>query len=218
MHIMSRGNNRQTIFKGDEEKSYFCYLLYSNKSFNGVHVYHYCLMGNHIHLIIHLDLNSNLPRFIKQVLLAYYSLYRNNHEHVGHLFQGRYKSILIDTHSYLSQCGKYIELNPVRAKIVEDPADYVHSSYHFYARGADDPLITPDPFYLGMGETEAQRQAAYREMVIDPGMVNSEKLRTHRFLGSDEFVKRMEAQFGIRNVGLKRGRPSKEKTETSPFC
>jgi putative transposase len=218
MHIMNRGNNKQTIFTNDEEKSYFRYLLYSKAQLNGIHIYHYCIMDNHIHLIVHLEPQADLSKFMKQVFLAYYSLFKNKHEYVGHLFQGRFKSIIIDTQSYLIQCGKYIELNPVRAKIVSNPGDYVYSSYQFYAQGIFDRLITPDPTYTSLGDTDSVRQALYQKLVIDEKLVNSDKLRCHLYLGSEEFVKRMEEKFGIRNIGLKKGRPKRErKTETSPF-
>jgi putative transposase len=218
MHIMNRGNNRQLIFTNDEEKSYFLYLLHSKKRMNGIHIYHYCIMDNHLHLIVHLEPQADLSKFIKQVFLAYYSFFKNKHEYVGHLFQGRFKSIIIDTESYLIQCGKYIELNPVRAEIVSSPGDYAYSSYRFYAQGTFDPLSTPDPIYAGLGATDSARQTLYRKMVIDDKMVNSEKLRSHLYLGSEEFVNRMQERFGIRNIGLKKGRPTKpRKTETSPF-
>ncbi len=131
MHIMIRGNNKQIIFTNNEEKSYFLYLVHLKKKLCGVHIYHYCLMNNHIHLIVRLEPQANLSRFIKQVLLAYYSLFKNKHEYAGHLFQGRFKNIIIETQAYLIQCGKYIELNPVRAGIVIYPSDYAFSSYRF---------------------------------------------------------------------------------------
>jgi putative transposase len=204
---MIRGNNKQIIFTNNEEKSYFLYLVHLKKQLSGVHIYYYCLMDNHIHLIVRLEPQANLSRFMKQVLLAYYSLFKNKHEYVGHLFQGRFKSIIIETQSYLIQCGKYIELNPVRAGIVLYPSDYAFSSYRFYAQGTFDPLITPDPIYLSLGDTDSVRQALYKKLIINENMVSSEKLRSHLYLGSEEFVKKMEGNFGIRNIGLVKGRP-----------
>ena len=218
MHIMNRGNNRQPLFTSREEKLYFLYLLHKMKSINGVHIYHYCLMNNHIHLVVRLEPNADLSRFLKQVFLAYYSLFRNKHDYVGHLVQGRFKSIVIDTEGYLIQCGKYIELNPVRAKIVTNPGDYEFSSYRYYVEGLYDPLITPDPGFAGLGKDEAARHLAYRRLVIDEEMVSSEKLRSHLYLGSEVFIKRMENEFGIRNVAPRRGRPKKsEKNRNVPI-
>lgn len=216
MHIMNRGNNKQVLFHSDSEKSYFRYLLHSKSRENGVHIYHYCIMGNHFHLIVHMEPGADLARFMKQVLLAYFSLYRNRHPYVGHLFQGRYKSIIIDSQGYLIQCGKYIELNPVRVKIVKRPEDYAFSSYRYYACGVHDPLVTPDPLFAGLGDTEAERQASYRRLVIDARSINSERLRLDYFLGSKAFIEKMEARFGIRNPRAAPGRPKKQKAESSP--
>jgi putative transposase len=207
MHIMGRGNNKQPIFASDAEKRYFRFLLFKMMPQNGVHIYHYCLMDNHFHLVVRLDRGADLSRFLKQVFLAYYSLYRNNHEYVGHLFQGRFKSLLIDTEGYLVQCGKYVELNPVRAGIVTNPEDYPFSSCRYYAWGIDDPLITPDPSYLSLADSESERQALYRELFIDAKMVNSEKLRNRQFIGSASFIERMEAESGVLNIRAQPGRP-----------
>ncbi len=211
MHVMNRGNNRQRLFTNEKEKSYFRYLLSKKMAQAGVHILHYCLMNNHIHLIVMLEPFADLSKFLKQVFLAYYSFYRIKHEYSGHLFQGRFKNIVIDTRSYLLQCGKYIELNPVRAKIVRHPSEYEHSSYDYYAEGRHDPLITRDPTFDLLGDSEEERRAAYRALVIDPKLVDSEKLRSHLYLGSEAFIETMEKRFGIKNVALRRGRPLKSK-------
>jgi len=209
MHIMNRGNNRQLLFTKDEEKAYFKYLLLSKKDYAGVHIYHYCLMNNHIHLIVRLERGADLSKFLKQVFLAYYAFFRNKHDYSGHLFQGRFKNIIIETSSYLLQCGKYIELNPVRAKIVRRPGDYQFSSFSYYAEGRHDPLLLRNPCYESLGNTEGERRIAYKALFIDPERVNSEKLRSHLYLGADPFIHAMEKRFGIRNVAMKKGRPFK---------
>ena len=218
LHIMNRGNNRQMIFRTNDEKSYFLYLLHDKKLENGVYIFHYCIMGNHFHLIVRVRSKEDLSRFLKQVFVAYYRFFENHHEYAGHLFQGRFKSIIIDARSYLIQCGRYIENNAVRAKRVTDPYDYRYSSYRYYACGTFDPLVTPDPLYADLGKTESERQDAYRRLVINKTVVNSATLRSALFMGSEEFVKKMELDFGIRNIGVRSGRPKKEKSETSPFC
>ena len=204
---MSRGNNKQTLFTTDDEKSYFKFLLYKNKNDNSISIYHYCIMNNHVHLIIQVSDAMNLSRFMKQVFLAYYQFFRNEHDYVGHLVQGRFKSIIIDSESYFLQCGKYVELNPVRGGIVRNPADYPFSSFNYYAQGAADGLVDPNPLYLTMGRTERERQSRYINLVVDCSIVNSEILRSHLYLGGEEFVKKMELRYGLKNVGLKRGRP-----------
>lgn len=218
MHVMSRGNNRQMIFFCDDEKLYFRYLLHKMKKINRVDIFHYCLMNNHIHLIVSLNPAANLSRFLKQVFLAYHCYFRHRHEYVGHLVQGRFKSLLIETERYLLQCGKYIEMNPVRAKIVSNPGDYKFSSYNYYARSRYDPLITPNPSFSKLGNNESERRISYQGLFIDARIVNSENLRGHRYLGSDLFIRRMESVFGLKDVGLKRGRPKmKNKNRNVPI-
>jgi REP-associated tyrosine transposase len=211
MHVMNRGNNRQQIFFSADEQRYFRYLLHNMKGANRVDIYHYCLMNNHIHLIVRLNPSGNLSRFLKQVFLAYHSYFKRRHEYIGHLVQGRFKSIIIETEEYLLQCGKYIEMNPVRAKIVSRPGDYKFSSYNSYAQSQYDPLVTPNPCFTSLGKDERERRSAYRSLFIDTKVINREKLRSQLYLGSDMFIKRMESAFGIKNVGLKRGRPKMKK-------
>ena len=124
-------------------------------------------MNNHIHLIVRLEPGADLSKFLKQVFLAYYAFYRNKHDYSGHLFQGRFKNIIIETRTYLLQCGKYIELNPVRAKIVRHPGDYRFSSFLYYAEGRHDPLVKRNPCYEALGNTEAERRIAYKALFID---------------------------------------------------
>ena len=207
MHIMSRGNNRHPLFANENEKSYFRHLLRSKKADRGIHIYHYCLMNTHIHLIVRLEPGADLSKFLKQVFLAYYSFFRNEHDYSGHLFQGRFKNLIIDSEGYLIRCGKYIELNPVRARMVSHPSEYEYSSFSYYAEGLFDPLVTPDPYYESLGRSDALRQKAYRAMFIDHGMINSDKLRKQLYLGSDTFITAMEQLFGIKNIAAKRGRP-----------
>lgn len=207
LHVMSRGNNRQPIFWNDDEKSYFRFLLYHHMNGNGISIYHYCLMNNHIHLILQVEESGNLAKFMKQVFLSYYHLFKNRHDYVGHLVQGRFKSIIVDSESYFLQCGKYIELNPVRGGLSQNPADYRFSSFNYYAQGIPDPLVTPNPLYLTMGKSGGERQSRYAEMVVDKSIVNSEILGSLLFFGSEEFVKNMELRYGLKNVRAKRGRP-----------
>jgi putative transposase len=121
--------------------------------------------------------------------------------------QGRFKSSIIEKDSYLLQCGKYIELNPVRAGIVERPDDYRYSSYSYYAYEKEDRLLTENILYKSLGKSTEHRQEGYRRFVI----VNDikQRLNSDRFIGAPEFTERMEGYFSIKNTNLKRGRPKK---------
>jgi putative transposase len=95
---------------------------------------------------------------MKQLGLSYFHYYKKTYGYDGHLWQGRYKSNIIDTDSYLLQCGKYLELNPVRAGIVGLPEEYFFSSYKSYTEGVQDKLITLNPVYVGLGDNEETRR------------------------------------------------------------
>jgi putative transposase len=146
---------------------------------------------------------------MKQVNLSYFNYYRKTYGYSGHLWQGRFKSNLIDTDSYLLQCGKYIELNPVRAGIVNSPDQYRFSSYHYYAKGAFDKLITASPAYQGLSATAAERRQQYIEFVVDSSIINTERFMSQLFIGSEAFIKKFQEYYQIRNTSLKRGRPRK---------
>lgn len=166
LHVMCRGNNKLPIFTNNLDKEQYRCLLYKFKEENSVNILHYCIMNNHAHLIVWLKQSSNLPRLMQQISLAYYYYYQKRHPYCGHLWQGRYKSVLIKSDSQLLQCGKYIELNPVRAGIIEEPAQYQFSSYRYYALGSKDPLITSNPVYSNLGPDPTSIKQAYVNFII----------------------------------------------------
>ena len=205
-HILTRGNNRQTIFKDDKDFIYYRYLLNLYKEEHKFLLYHYCFMSNHIHLILETTDKTNLSKLMKQLNLSYMHHFRRKYKYWGHFWQGRFKSLLIDRDEYLITCGRYIENNPVRAKMVGRPEDYQWSSYKVYAKGAKDNLIDIDPLYGNLGKTTKQRQDNYQNYFKEERQDINFNLR---FLGSESFVNRMEEYFGVTNLRNKRGRPAK---------
>lgn len=167
LHVISRGNNKQNIFHSDNDKLKYYSLLRELKLENKIDLFHYCLMNNHIHLVLYLNRESTLSKFMKQVNLSYFHYYRKHYGYSGHLWQGRFKSNVIKTDSYLLQCGKYIEMNPVRAGIVSHPTQYNFSSYSHYADGKLDSLVTPSPEYLGLSGSPALRQKQYAAFILE---------------------------------------------------
>jgi putative transposase len=149
---------------------------------------------------------------MKQVNLSYFKYYQRLYGYYGHFWQDRYKSNLIDTDSYLLQCGKYIELNPVRAKIVRWPEEYRFSSYQFYANGVKNNLIQPNPVYLNLAHDLDKRKKLYEEFVIDENVINSNKINKSHFIGNSEFISKSIKIFGVENSARKRGRPRKNRT------
>jgi len=165
-------------------------------------------MPNHTHLIVAINPKSNLSRFMKQLNLSYLQYFGKKYNYCGHLWQGRFKSLIVSRDSYLIACGRYIELNPVKAQLVKNPRNYRWSSYNIYAYGIKDDLVTYNPIYLDWGDTETNRQKNYRESIEeDIGKINVDA----RFLGPDEFIKQMEDKFMVSNVKICRGRPKKGK-------
>jgi len=123
-HVMLRGHNRAKLFESCEDYRRFLSTLSRYKKKFPFNLYHYCLMPNHIHLLIKIGAAENLPKLMSCVSLSYSHYSRKVYDRVGYIFQGRYKSLLIEDDSYLLDCGRYIEKNPVRAEIARDAADY----------------------------------------------------------------------------------------------
>jgi putative transposase len=124
-------------------------------------------MPNHLHLIIQAQRKEDLPKFMQVVLQVYASHFRKKYRSVGFIFQNRYKSSFIDKDSYLLECGRYIERNPLRAGITEDLLNYPWSSFRCYAKGVGDDIISEkNPLYFDLGDTEQKRQQRYCEYLL----------------------------------------------------
>lgn len=114
-------------------------------------IYHYVLMNKHVHLILEPhETGGSLSEIMKEENLSYAQYYKRKYNHVGHFWQDRFKSILISRDHYLLTCGSYVELNPAKAGVVNNPKDYRWSSYQAYAYGKKDPLIDENPIYHGL--------------------------------------------------------------------
>lgn len=166
-HIMTRGNNRNVVFKTDEDYQYYFELISKYKLEHPFDLYHYCLMPNHTHFLIQTKNALDFSTFMKKINLAYFHHYKKEYGWIGHFWQGRFKSQSVGKDDYFVQCGKYIELNPVRANITETPEDYEYSSYSYYTKGLPNDLITPDSIYEGMGKSNIARQKYYESLVVD---------------------------------------------------
>jgi putative transposase len=217
MHIMSRSNNKQAIFNNDSDKLCYYSLLLNLKNENMVDILHYCIMSNHTHLLIMPNSQTKLARFMKQVNLSYFNYFKTLNNYCGHLWQGRFKSNIIDTDSYLLQCGKYIEFNPVRAGIAASAKDYRFSSYNYYAVGTDDKLITPSPIYLALSESASQRKNKYIELMINKEEINTQRLIKQKFIGTVDFIQKLQETYDMKSMPLKRGRPFKKIGDASIY-
>ena len=165
-HVITRGNNKSRLFHGEEDFKEIRAVLKDYLEEYPLKIHHYCLMTNHIHLLVWAEELATLSRFMHGVQRSYHHYYRKAYTWFGHLFQGRYRSLPIEDEAYLLDCGRYIERNPVRAKMVEDPKDWEYSSYCFYAYGRADALVSPSIAYQALtARSEEDRCCLYRTHV-----------------------------------------------------
>ena len=166
-HILTRGNDRRKLFRYKSDYRYFIDILKKYLTKSSLSILNYCIMPNHIHLLIHAKIAQELPKFMQGVLQVYADCFRKKYNSTGFVFQNRYKSLLIEKDSYLLECGRYIERNPLRAEIVQNLSDYEFSSYLFYVDGLRDRLITVvNPLYLELAQTDAERRKLYKNYVL----------------------------------------------------
>jgi putative transposase len=164
-HIIQRGNNRQPIFAGNADYESLLSLLEENAHKFGVAIHAYVLMSNHFHLLATPEAPQAIPQMMQAVGRRYVRYFNRIQGRSGTLWEGRYKSTLIQTERYLLACMAYIDLNPVRAGLVADPGDYPWSSHGHYVGRRHDRLVTPHPLYWELGNTPFAREAAYAELV-----------------------------------------------------
>jgi putative transposase len=164
-HIIQRGNNRQRIFREAGDYWRLLHFISKYKSKYEFDVYNYCIMSNHLHLLIRIPHGKDLPKIMQGIFQSFRFYYRKKYKYTGYLFQGRYKSKVIETDAYLLECARYIERNPLRAGIVEDLSQYKWSTYPYYAYGLKNDIITANSMYTTLGDTSVDSQKAYREYV-----------------------------------------------------
>lgn len=165
-HIVNRGHNKQRLFRHDRDYDNLKSTLLLYKKEHNISIFHYCLMTNHFHILLQVKEGTALPRFMKSLSQAYAHHYRRTYHVVGCIFQSRYKSILIENDEYLLECARYIERNPFRAGIVTDLSKYSYSSYHYYAEGKKDDIITPNILYGTFGNIAAERRENYKNYIL----------------------------------------------------
>lgn len=218
-HVLTRGNNGQALFREDDDYQWYLRMTSACAAEHHLKLFHFALMPNHVHLVLEAPVGSALSKAMLVLNITYAWRYRKRYEYTGHLWQGRFKSLLIDRESYLLECGRYVELNPVRAKMVRDPRDYPWSSYRVYAEGVDNPLITPNPLYATLGATAQERQYEYRRFIHD-GIQHEAPVplaRYHFIGGTSASMKSFERQFGMPGIKRRPGRPKKPEMRNVPI-
>lgn len=210
-HVVQRGNNREACFYSENDYSLFLKLLREVLSRYEVKLHAFCLMTNHIHLLLTPCTTTGISNAIKVVCSRYAYSINKSYGRSGTVWGGRHKASPIDSERYLLQCHRYIELNPVTAKMVSSPEEYKWSSYHANAWGDDSRLISPHVEYLKLAQNKADRCVNYRELfreVLPEETIQDFRKAAHYCMpvGSDQFVKQIEAKIG-RELGEMKGGP-----------
>ena len=211
-HVIQRGNNRQPIFATLGDRQLFMELLEQNAKKFAVHIHAYVLMGNHFHLLATPQTQDALPQMMQAVGRRYVRYYNDSQGRSGTLWEGRYKSTVIQTERYLLACMVYIDLNPVRAGLVAQAQDYPWSSHGHYIGQRQDRLLTPHPLYWDLGNTPFAREVAYAEMVnagvsVDTQSALSRSALRGWALGDPEFVAELQKKTIRRVSQTLAGRP-----------
>lgn len=215
LHVIQRGHDRNPAFFTDDDRRFYLALLYESAREHQLAVHAYVLMTNHVHLLATPASADALPRVMQAIGRRYVQYINTLHTRSGTLWEGRYKSSLVQRDSHLADCHVYIEMNPVRAGMVARPADHPWSSCRHYLGLATDPLIADSPVYLASAVTLGERAALHAERLardLDPRITAHIRARTRGggVIGNDRFRDEVEQMLGRRLPGRPRGRPRKE--------
>jgi putative transposase len=215
-HILTRGNNKQDIFKDEEDFQKYIDILKKYKEKYHFKLYHYILMTNHVHLVIETtEAGGELAQIMKGINISYAQYFKSKYKYTGHFWQDRFKSIIISKDEYLLACGSYVELNPVRAGMVKEPKEYLWSSYHANAYGKNDYLVDEHIIYENLSSDEKVRKE-YRKFVQQMLQKNEAmrgEMERRTIYGGGDFIQRVHKRFKIDAVIKERGRPRKETVE-----
>lgn len=198
MHITQRGNNRIDTFLCDEDFARYHLYLHAANVDAGCTIHAYALMTNHIHLLLTPETRGSASNLMRRVGCRYVHYFNRRYHRTGTLWEGRFRSALVQSRAYFLQCSRYIDLNPVRAGIVRDPSEYEWSSFRCLAQGVPDVLVHPHGEYLNLGTTAVDRRSAYGAFcaaAIAPreGEALRRATRSGAVFGADEFAERLEA-------------------------
>jgi len=209
-HVIVRGNNRSEIFCADSDYRFYIEKLKEACDKHQCHMHAYLLMTNHVHLLLTPEAENSISKAMQMIGRYYVQYFNYCYQRSGTLWEGRYKATLIDSDNYLLACMRYIEMNPVRAGMVNHPENYLWSSYPANAQGERDELVSPHHEYLRLGLDEAERQSAYRQLFrsrLDADVVDRIRDATNNawVLGNDRFKLRIAMQLERRVEPSKRG-------------
>ena len=211
-HLIQRGNNRQPIFAADSDYVTLLSMLDENARKFDVELHAYVLMTNHFHLLATPATATGLPSLMQAVGRRYVRYFNQRQGRSGTLWEGRYRSTLIEADRYLLACMVYLDLNPVRAGICQAAKDYPWSSHGHYSGMRNDKLVTPHPLFWTLGNTPFSREAAYAELVGAGLSLQQQQALTDSALrgwalGSADYVEDLQKRTSRRVAKAKAGRP-----------
>jgi putative transposase len=214
LHLIQRGNNRSACFYADEDYLFYLDHLRLQAEQHGCDIHAWCLMTNHVHLLVTPSKPESASLMMKDLGQRFVQYINRTYERSGTLWEGRFRSCLLQEEDYVFSCYRYIEMNPVRAGMVEHPAEYRWSSYGANAHGLPSEIIEPHLLYRALGETVDLRASAYRELFryqLDPGLVDQIRSATNGnyALGNSRFTAEVEQALGRRAGRGKAGRPKR---------
>lgn len=198
-HVVQRGNNRLPCFLDDADRERYRQRLLEVLERTGCRLHAWVLMDNHVHLLLTPPEAGAVASLMQALGRSYVWWFNARHERTGTLWEGRYRACLVDSGGYVLRCYRYIDLNPVRARMVADPTAYSWSSCAVNSTAVADPLLTPHPAYLALGSTPGQRAVAYRTLLaqaLPDEQVTEIRtfLQQQRALGGDSFRAMVEAR------------------------
>jgi putative transposase len=212
VHVIHRGNNRMQCFVSDEDRAFYLHHLARALPRAGCLLHAYCLMDNHVHLLLTPAEAKGCALLMKSVAQLHAHYFNKKHGRSGYLWQGRFKSCLVQAEHYVLACYRYIETNPVRAGMTRAASRYPWSSFRANANGEKSSLVTPHDEYLQLGATPSERQAVYRDFFgTAAGVMVVEQIRSATnggfVLGDAPFKNAIARALGRRVDARRAGRP-----------
>ena len=213
-HAFNRGNNRGDVFLDDADREAFLDALARTKAGRPFRLFGYCLMSNHFHLLLKPEAGQTISRIQQSLAVAHTWHYHKRHQSSGHVWQGRFKSPVVQDDAHLLVVLRYIEANPLRAGMVADPAEYRWSSFQHHGLGVEDPLLDPFPEWNDLGRTEGERRSRWRAKVCASQSKTElstlrDSLRRGRPFGDPQWVDAIAERLEIDLNPRPRGRPRK---------
>jgi putative transposase len=217
VHITHRGNNRQRCFYAESDCAFYLFHLRRLLPHAQCALHAYCLMSNHVHLLLTPEQLDSCSRLMKRLAQLHTQYVNRTYQRSGTLWEGRFSSSLVQSESYLLNCYRYVELNPVEAGLCQHPAEYGWSSCGVNANGSFDTAIKPHEEYLRLGSTADVRRAAYRELLAAPLPPQTrdeiDRATNGNFaLGDETFKRAVSVALGRRAYPAAPGRPSQGMT------